>query len=407
MAVLLITHDLGVVAGMTRPDRGHVRRPDRRDGDDRGAVRPPAPPVHRRAAALDPAPRPAARTEPLIPIEGLPPDLTRHARPAARSRRAAPGPSSAAWTEDPDAEPRSSPGQRTVAAGPGRDPPRRLLEPGHRRRGGDGRCRPRATCRRSPAATRGRVAAPPPACRAPAGRATSGRGPGDAPPAPAADGAAACRAGRRQGPRPALGQRPADVLPDHRGPDPRAPRRRRPRGRRRLASTCPGARRSASSASRAAASRPRAGRSCGCTSRPPARSSFDGVDITTLEGEALRQIRRRMQMIFQDPYASLNPRMTVGEIVGEPLSVHGDRRRRPSAASGSPSCSTWSASNPNFAEPLPARVQRRPAPADRHRPGARGQARSSSSPTSRSAPSTCRSRPRSSTCWSASRTSSR
>ncbi len=49
---------------------------------------------------------------------------------------------------------------------------------------------------------------------------------------------------------------------------------------------------------------------------------FDGVDITRLSGEALRQTRRRMQMIFQDPYASLNPRMTVGGIVGEPLSVH-------------------------------------------------------------------------------------
>ena len=50
---------------------------------------------------------------------------------------------------------------------------------------------------------------------------------------------------------------------------------------------------------------------------------FDGVDITRLGGEALRQTRRRMQMIFQDPYASLNPRMTVGGIVSEPLTVHG------------------------------------------------------------------------------------
>jgi oligopeptide transport system ATP-binding protein len=57
--------------------------------------------------------------------------------------------------------------------------------------------------------------------------------------------------------------------------------------------------------------------------RPTAgRIVFDGVDITRLGGEPLRQTRRRMQMIFQDPYASLNPRMTVGGIVGEPLSVH-------------------------------------------------------------------------------------
>ncbi len=50
---------------------------------------------------------------------------------------------------------------------------------------------------------------------------------------------------------------------------------------------------------------------------------FDGVDLTTLKGEELRRMRRRMQIIFQDPYASLNPRMTVGDIIGEPLEIHG------------------------------------------------------------------------------------
>ena len=45
-------------------------------------------------------------------------------------------------------------------------------------------------------------------------------------------------------------------------------------------------------------------------------------DLTTLKGNALRQMRRNMQMVFQDPYASLNPRMTVGGIVAEPLEVH-------------------------------------------------------------------------------------
>ena len=49
---------------------------------------------------------------------------------------------------------------------------------------------------------------------------------------------------------------------------------------------------------------------------------FDGVDLTRLKGENLRKMRRKMQMIFQDPYGSLNPRMTVGEIIGEPLIVH-------------------------------------------------------------------------------------
>lgn len=50
--------------------------------------------------------------------------------------------------------------------------------------------------------------------------------------------------------------------------------------------------------------------------------NFDGVDLVKLKGEDLRKMRRKMQMIFQDPYASLNPRMTVGEIIGEPLLVH-------------------------------------------------------------------------------------
>jgi oligopeptide transport system ATP-binding protein len=49
---------------------------------------------------------------------------------------------------------------------------------------------------------------------------------------------------------------------------------------------------------------------------------FDGVDLVQTKGEELRHMRRKMQMIFQDPYASLNPRMTVGEIVGEPLIIH-------------------------------------------------------------------------------------
>jgi len=49
---------------------------------------------------------------------------------------------------------------------------------------------------------------------------------------------------------------------------------------------------------------------------------YEGADLARLSGRALRRQRRRMQMIFQDPYASLNSRMTVGDIVGEPLLVH-------------------------------------------------------------------------------------
>jgi oligopeptide transport system ATP-binding protein len=52
------------------------------------------------------------------------------------------------------------------------------------------------------------------------------------------------------------------------------------------------------------------------------RVHFDGIDLVALKGEGLRKMRRKMQMIFQDPYASLNPRMTVEQIVGEPLMVH-------------------------------------------------------------------------------------
>jgi oligopeptide/dipeptide ABC transporter ATP-binding protein len=53
------------------------------------------------------------------------------------------------------------------------------------------------------------------------------------------------------------------------------------------------------------------------------RVLFDGQDVLTLPARALRRLRRRMQMVFQDPYASLNPRLTVAEIVGRPLAVQG------------------------------------------------------------------------------------
>jgi oligopeptide/dipeptide ABC transporter ATP-binding protein len=52
------------------------------------------------------------------------------------------------------------------------------------------------------------------------------------------------------------------------------------------------------------------------------RIFFEGEDITGMEEKALRTLRRKMQMIFQDPFGSLNPRMTAGEIIGEPLLIH-------------------------------------------------------------------------------------
>jgi oligopeptide/dipeptide ABC transporter ATP-binding protein len=50
---------------------------------------------------------------------------------------------------------------------------------------------------------------------------------------------------------------------------------------------------------------------------------FDGEDIRTYDADRMRVLRRRMQIIFQDPYASLNPRMTVGAILSEPMEIHG------------------------------------------------------------------------------------
>ena len=63
------------------------------------------------------------------------------------------------------------------------------------------------------------------------------------------------------------------------------------------------------------------------------RIFFDGTEITSMSGKPLRSIRRRMQMIFQDPYSSLNPRMNVATIVTEPMEIHGvgsprERRER-------------------------------------------------------------------------------
>jgi oligopeptide transport system ATP-binding protein len=58
--------------------------------------------------------------------------------------------------------------------------------------------------------------------------------------------------------------------------------------------------------------------------KPTAGSvDFGGTELTRLGGGELRRMRRKMQMIFQDPYASLNPRMSVGAIIGEPLQIHG------------------------------------------------------------------------------------
>jgi oligopeptide/dipeptide ABC transporter ATP-binding protein len=62
------------------------------------------------------------------------------------------------------------------------------------------------------------------------------------------------------------------------------------------------------------------------------RIRFDGVDITTLRGAEARLMRSRVQMIFQDPYSSLNPRMSIGNMLDEPLRIHGRFNRHERAA---------------------------------------------------------------------------
>jgi len=72
------------------------------------------------------------------------------------------------------------------------------------------------------------------------------------------------------------------------------------------------------------------------------RITFDGQDITELGEHELRPLRRRMQMVFQDPFASLNPRHSVGRIIGEPLRAHDLVKRRAGSRSACASCSrSW------------------------------------------------------------------
>lgn len=120
---------------------------------------------------------------------------------------------------------------------------------------------------------------------------------------------------------------------------------------------------------------------------------FDGETITGKKGKALREMRRQMQIIFQDPYASLNPRMNVEKIIAEPLTTHKlcadkeERRRRVLELMeevGIP------ADLPSVPPPV-LRCQRQQ---HRHRPGPWPIIPGSSSVTSRCRPWTCPSSPR-------------
>ena len=98
------------------------------------------------------------------------------------------------------------------------------------------------------------------------------------------------------------------------------------------------------------------------------------IDVLALEGEELNRFRRKLQFIFQDPFGSLNPRMTVYDILVEPLVIHGigdDAYRREMVGELMELVGLDRAP----AQPLSALLLRRPAPAHRHRPRAGAAAR--------------------------------
>ena len=99
------------------------------------------------------------------------------------------------------------------------------------------------------------------------------------------------------------------------------------------------------------------------------------VDVLALEGAALTRFRRRVQFIFQDPFGSLNPRMTVGDIIAEPLVIHdvGNARTRAELVS---ELLALVGLHERDRRPLSAQFLGRPAAAHRHRPRAGAAARS-------------------------------
>ena len=92
--------------------------------------------------------------------------------------------------------------------------------------------------------------------------------------------------------------------------------------------------------------------------------TFDGIDLGKLKPEALRKMRRRMQIIFQDPYGSLDPRMTVGSTIAEPIETH-NLAKAQSAPRADRGPAADRRARPELRHPLPARVLGRSAPAHR------------------------------------------
>ena len=103
---------------------------------------------------------------------------------------------------------------------------------------------------------------------------------------------------------------------------------------------------------------------------------FEGQEIAGIKPKQLVAFRRDAQMIFQDPYSSLNPRKTVGSIIGEPFSIHKHEDRRGRAPQGGAGADGHGRAQPRALQPLPARVLRRPAPAHRRRARDRAASRS-------------------------------
>ncbi len=116
---------------------------------------------------------------------------------------------------------------------------------------------------------------------------------------------------------------------------------------------------------------------------------FQGVDLATLEGEELRRKRRSMQMVFQDPMASLNPRQNVETLLTEPLRAHGIAYEK----AGSESCWIWLACRPQRPPDIPTSSAVVSVNASAL-PELSPWSRSSSSRTSRCQRSTYRSKPR-------------
>ena len=102
---------------------------------------------------------------------------------------------------------------------------------------------------------------------------------------------------------------------------------------------------------------------------------FEGTDITRVGRDQLRTIRRRMQIIFQDPYSSLNPRMKVLDIVGEALTIHRLVKNKREYRLRVGRAAAASRAEPGHGEPVPPRVQRGAAAADRRRASAGSGAR--------------------------------